>query len=148
MSSVLTDIPRVVHPDDVYSGEAHVAGRHLHYVWGMFCHETVGKITKTGKAQEGSFRLQRLIREEGGLQRKEDGFCMYAEERLGRNINSAGILWEAIKELFHGIRCVMSGSGRARSGSFKLTWTFAQQQFWEVKSGHDLCNLKRFHSSI
>ena len=31
MSSILTDIPRVVHPDDVYSGEVHVAGRHLHY---------------------------------------------------------------------------------------------------------------------
>jgi hypothetical protein len=140
MSSVLTDVPRVVHPDDVYSGEVHVAGRNLHFVCGMFCHETVAKRTKTGKEQEGSFCLQRLMREEGGVQRK-DGFCMYAEERLGKNINSAGIMWEAIEELFHGIRSVMSGSGRARSGSFKLTWTSAQQQFWEVKSGPDLCNL-------
>ena len=32
MSSVLADVPRVVHPDDVYSGEVHVAGRDLHYV--------------------------------------------------------------------------------------------------------------------
>jgi hypothetical protein len=93
MSSVLTDVPRVVHPDDVYSGEVHVAGRNFHYVCGMFCHETVSKRTKTGKEQEGSFRLQRLMREDGGLQRK-DGFCMYAEERLGKNINSAGIMWE------------------------------------------------------
>jgi hypothetical protein len=90
MSSVLTDIPRVVHPDDVYSGEVHVAGRHLHYVCGMCCHETVAKKTKTGKQQEGSFRLQRLMREEDG-QQCEDGFCMYAEERLGKNINSAGL---------------------------------------------------------
>ena len=131
MSSVLTDIPRVVHPDDVYSGEVHVAGRHLHYVCGMCCQETVGKKTKTGKEQEGSFRLQRLMREEGGQQCK-DGFCMYAEERLGNNINSAGIMWEMIEALFHGIRTVMSESGRARSGSFKLNWSSALQHFWEV----------------
>jgi hypothetical protein len=59
MSSVLTDIPRVVHPDDVYSGEVHVAGRH--YVCGMCCHETFGQKTKT----------ERLMREEGGQQCKD-----------------------------------------------------------------------------
>ncbi len=64
MSSVLTDIPRVVHPDDVYSEAVHVAGRHLHYVCGMCCHETVAKKTKTGKEQEGSFCFQRFMREE------------------------------------------------------------------------------------
>ena len=52
-----------MHPDDVYSGEVHVAGRDLHFVCGMSCHETVAKITKTGKVKEGSFHLQRLIRE-------------------------------------------------------------------------------------
>jgi hypothetical protein len=36
MSKVLTTIPRVVHPDDVYSGAVHVAGRDLHYVCGMW----------------------------------------------------------------------------------------------------------------
>lgn len=132
MSSVLTDIPRVVHPDDVYSGAVHVAGRHLHYVCGMFCHETVAKKTKTGKEQEGSFCLQRLMREEVG-QQCQDGFCMYAEERLGQNINSAGIMWEMIEALFQGIRTVMSESGRARSGSFKLIWSAAQHHFWEVR---------------
>jgi hypothetical protein len=131
MSSIFTHIPRVVHLDDVYGGEEHVAGRHLHYVCGMCCHETVAKKTKTGKEQEGPFRLQRLMREEGGQQCK-DGFCTYAEERLGTNIYSAGIMWEMIEELFHGIRNVMSESGRARSGSFKLTWSSAQRQFWEV----------------
>jgi hypothetical protein len=97
----------------------------------MCCQETVAKKTKTGKEQEGSFRLQRLMREEGGQQCK-DGFCMYAEERLGNNINSAGIMWEMIEALFHGIRTVMSESGRARSGSFKLNWSSALQHFWEV----------------
>jgi tRNA (guanine-N1)-methyltransferase len=29
---------------------------------------------------------------------------MFAEERLGRNINSAGIMWEMIEEVFQGIR--------------------------------------------
>ena len=76
--------------------------------------------------------MQRLIREEVG-QQCQDGFCMYAKERLGRNINSAGIMWEMIEALFQGIRTVMSESGRARSGSFKLLWSAAQQQFWEVR---------------
>jgi len=132
MSSVLTDIPRVVHPDDVYSGEVHVAGRQLHYVCGMCCHETIGKKGKKGKETEGSFELQRLIREEGGRQVKY-GFCMYAEERLGHKINSQGMLWEVMEEVFVGIRTVMSGSGRARSGSFRMTWSAAMQQFWEVR---------------
>ena len=72
------------------------------------------------------------MREEGG-QQCQDGFCMYAEERLGQNINSAGIMWEMIEALFQGIRTVMSESGRARSGSFKLIWSAAQHHFWEVR---------------
>ena len=132
MSSVLTMIPRVVHPDDVYSGAVHVAGRDLHYVCGMCCQETIGTKTKDGKETGGSFELFRLIREEGGQQVKH-GFCMYAEERLGRNINSAGMMWEMIEEVFQGIRTVMSDSGRARSGSFRLTWSSSLQQFWEVR---------------
>ena len=59
---------------------------------------------------------------------------MYAEERLGRNINSAGIMWEMIEEVFQGIRTVMmSKSGRARSGSFRMMWSASLQQFWEVR---------------
>jgi hypothetical protein len=131
MSSVLTEIPRVVHPDDVYSGAVHVAGRDFHYVCGMCCHETVGKTTKTGRETEGFFHLERLFREENGHQVKY-GFCMYAEERLGKNINSAGMMWEMIEEIFHGIRTVMSRSGRARSGSFSLLWSSSLQKFWEV----------------
>ncbi len=57
---------------------------------------------------------------------------MYAEERLGHNINSAGIMWEMIEAVFQGIRTVMSESGRARSGSFRMTWSTSLQKFWEV----------------
>jgi hypothetical protein len=39
MSNVLTTVPRVVHPEDVYSGAVHVAGRDWHHVWGMCAHE-------------------------------------------------------------------------------------------------------------
>ena len=132
MSTVLTAIPRVVHPDDVYSGAVHVAGRDLHYVCGMCCYENIAKSTKKAKKEEGSFDLERLIREEVGEPVK-NGFCMYAEERLGRNINSAGIMWEMIEEVFQGIRTVMSKSGRARSGSFNLMWSSALLSFWEVR---------------
>ena len=62
----------------------------------------------------------------------KDGFCMYAEERLGHNINSQGMMWELVEEIFVGIRTLMSASGRARSGSFRMTWSTSTQQFWEV----------------
>ncbi len=75
--------------------------------------------------------MKRLIREEPG-EPFENGFCMYLEERLGSNINSAGIMWEMIEELFQGSRKVMSESGRARSGSFNLMWSRSLLQFWEV----------------
>jgi hypothetical protein len=98
----------------------------------MCFHESIGKKGKNGKETEGSFELRRLIREEDGRQVK-DGFCMYAEERLGIHINSQGMMWELIEEVFVGIRTVMGASGRARSGRFRMTWSTSMQQFWEVK---------------
>ncbi len=77
--------------------------------------------------------MQRLNREEPG-EAVENGLCMYPEERFGRNINSAGIMWEMIEELFQGIRIVMSESERARSGTLHLMWSSALLQFWEVKN--------------
>ena len=77
--------------------------------------------------------MQRLIREEPG-EAGENGLCIYPEERLGRNINSASIMWETLEELFQGIRIVMSESGRECSGTFHLMWSSALLQFWEVKN--------------
>ena len=133
MSQVLTTIPRVVHPDDVYSGVVHVAGRDLHYVCGMCAHENVeGRHAKDKKGPWG-FTVKKLIREEEGAQVK-DGFCMYPEERLGMQINSASIMWEMVEEVFHGVRTVMRDKGRARSGSFSMVWSSALQEFWKVCS--------------
>ena len=133
MSQVLTAIPRVVHPDDVYSGTVHVAGRDLHYVCGMCAHENVeGRHAKDKKGPWG-FTVKKLIREEEGAQVK-DGFCMYPEERLGMQINSASIMWEMVEEVFRGVRTVMRDKGRARSGSFSMVWSSALQEFWKVCS--------------
>jgi hypothetical protein len=131
MSKVLTTIPRVVHPDDVYSGAVHVAGRDLHYVCGMCAHENID--TKDKKLSEGpwGFVCKKLLREEDGVQ-VNDGFCMYPEERLGMNLNSASMMWETVESLFEGVRRVMRENGRARSGSFSMVWSCALQQFWEV----------------
>ncbi len=104
---------------------------YIMFVVCMCCHETIGKKGKNAMDSEGSFDLQRLIREEDDRQVK-DGFCMYAEERLGIQINSQGMMWELIEEVFVGIRTVMSASGRARSGRFRMTWSASMQQFWEV----------------
>ncbi len=51
MSKVLTMVPRVVHPNDVYSGAVHVAGQNLHYVCGMYAHEN--NDTKDKELAEG-----------------------------------------------------------------------------------------------
>jgi hypothetical protein len=58
---------------------------------------------------------------------------MYPEERLGKNINSSAMMWKMIEEVFQGIRHVMSESGRARSGSFRMMWSASLQQFWEAR---------------
>jgi hypothetical protein len=131
MSNVLTTVPRVVHPDDVYSGAVHVAGRDLHYVCGMCAHENVG--SKDEKVNEGpwGFVLKKIVREEDGVKIKY-GFCMYPEERLGMNINSAAMMWETVESVFEGVRRVMRDNGRARSGSFSMMWSVSLQQFLEV----------------
>ena len=64
----------------------------------------------------------------------KDGFCMYPEERLGMQINSASIMWEMVEEVFRGVRTVMREKGRARSGSFSMVWSSALQEFWKVCS--------------
>ena len=132
MSKVLTTIPRVVHPDDVYSGAVHVAGRDLHYVCGVCAHENVPKNLQAKRKHEPwGFVIKKIIREQGGVQ-VDDGFCMYPEERLGMSLNSASMMWENVEAVFEGIRVVMRTNGRARSGSFSMLWSAALQQFWEV----------------
>ena len=67
-------------------------------------------------------------REVDGVQIK-DGFCMYPEERLGMNINSAAMMWETVESVFEGVRRVMRDNGRARSGSFSMMWSVTLQEF-------------------
>jgi hypothetical protein len=124
-------VPRVAHPDDVYSGAVHVAGRDLHYVCGMCAHEKID--TKDKDLAEGpwGFVCKKLLREEDGVQ-VNDGFCMYPEDRLGMTLNSASMMWETVESVFEGVRRVMRDNGRARSGSFSMVWSCALQQFWEV----------------
>ena len=131
MSKVLTMVPRVAHPDDVYSGAVHVAGRDLHYVCGMCAHEKIDTKDKELAEVPWGFVCKKLLREEDGVQ-VNDGFCMYPEERLGMNLNSASMMWETVETLFEGVRRVMRENGRARSGSFSMVWSCALQQFWEV----------------
>ena len=131
MSNVLTTVPRVVHPDDVYSGAVHVAGRDCHHVCGMCAHENVGRNGKKAKEGPWGFVLKKIVREVDGVQIK-DGFCMYPEERLGMNINSAAMMWETVESVFEGVRRVMRDNGRARSGSFSMMRSVTLQHFWEV----------------
>ena len=99
----------------------------------VVCVHTKKIDTKDKELAEGpwGFVCKKIIREEDGMQ-FNDGFCMYPEERLGMNINSASMMWETVESFFEGVRRVMRENGRARSGSFSMEWSCALQQFWEV----------------
>jgi len=112
MSSVLPNIPRVVHPDDIKTRMTHVAGRVLHFVCGV-----------AGVEGEGTFTFRKIAR---------STFYMYPEEALGSRVQSASIVWEQIERLFSNIRNVMSKSGTARSGSLSMEWTAGSMNFVEV----------------
>jgi hypothetical protein len=48
------------------------------------------------------------------------GLCMYPEERLGMELNSASMTWEHVEDIFKGIRGCMS-SGRQGKSSAKFS---------------------------
>ena len=112
MSSVLPNIPRVVHPEDIKTRMIHVAGRALHFVCGV-----------AGVEGEGLFTFRKIAR---------STFYMYPEEALGSRVQSASIMWEQIERLFNNIRNVMRKSGSARSGSLSMEWTAGCMNFVEV----------------
>jgi len=112
MSSVLPNIPRVVHPEDIKTRMIHVAGRALHFVCGV-----------AGVEAEGTFTFRKIVR---------STFYMYPEESLGSLVQSASIMWEQIERLFNNIRNVMRKSGSARSGSLSMEWTAGCMNFVEV----------------
>jgi hypothetical protein len=112
MSSVLEMIPRVIHQSDIKTRVIHVAGREWHYVCGVAATE-----------KDETFTFYKIARQK---------FCMYPEERLGMQLNSASMMWERVEALFQGVRSLMRDNGRARSGSFTMEWSVALHEFWKV----------------
>jgi hypothetical protein len=93
----------------------HLAGRKNHFVCGL---------TAVQDFVTQNFELARLPR---------SGFCMYAEEGLGMELNSPSMMWEHIDEIFHKLRVVMS-SGRqgTRSALFSMPLLCTVYDFWQV----------------
>ncbi len=61
-------------------------------------------------------------------------FCMYPEERLGMEINSATIMWDHIEEIFKRIRgCMSSGRQGTSSASFTMAISGSVYAFWRVR---------------
>ena len=115
MSTVSRDVPRVVHADDVKTRRVHVAGRDLHFVCGVTAVEDL-------HLQE--FRLSKLARQ---------NFCMYPEERLGYELNSASSMWELIDGVFSQVRqCMSSARHGTSSASFNMPLSVSAFQFWKV----------------
>jgi hypothetical protein len=95
--AVSTDVLlRVVHPDDIRTRKVHVAGRKHHYVCGVKAVEDT---------LSNTFTFSLLPR---------TGFCMYPEERLGMEINSASMMWEHVEDIFKRIRDVWVPDAKAQ----------------------------------
>jgi hypothetical protein len=115
MRNVLTEVPRVVHAEDVQTRRVHVSGRANHYVCG---------VSATFDYLTHNFTLVRLPR---------SGFCMYPEERLGMELNSASIMWDHIDDIFHKLRiCMSSGRQGTSSGTFSMPLLCTVYNFWQV----------------
>ncbi len=116
MQNIYTEVPRVVHPDDVQTRKVHVDGRKKHYVCDVTAVEDV-------LTNEFSFTL---------LHRA--GFCMYPEERLGMELNSASTMWEHIEDIFRRIRICMSSERQGTSSAtFVMPLLGTVNQFWKVR---------------
>ena len=114
--AVSTQVPRVVHPQDVLIRRVHVAGRKNHYVCGVSAVEDIFANTYT---------LMVLPR---------TGFCMYPEERLGMEINSASMMWEDVEEIFSRIRgCMSAGRQGTSSATFTMPILETVYAFWRVR---------------
>ena len=104
-----------MHPDDVQIRRVHVAGRKRHYVCGVTALED--PLTNT-------YSLSLLPRSE---------FCMYPEEVLGMELNSASIMWEHIEDIFQKIRvCMSSGRQGTSSATFTMPLLSTVFDFWGV----------------
>jgi hypothetical protein len=115
MRCVSTQVPRVVHADDVQTRRVHVAGRENHFVCGVSAVQDVAT---------QNFELSRLPR---------SGFCMYPEERLGMELNSPSMMWQHIDDIFHNLRgCMSSGRQGTTSGSFTMPLLCTVYDFWQV----------------
>jgi hypothetical protein len=115
MKHVLTDIPRVVHQEDVQHRRVHVAGRAHHFVCGL-----AGVQNK----KTLSYRLTALARSR---------FSTYPEERLGMELNSPTAMWENVDDIFTKIRLCMS-AGREGTSSATMTMPLlcTVYNFWQV----------------
>jgi hypothetical protein len=110
--AISTDVPRV---DDIRTRKVHVAGRKQHYVCG---------VTAVEDTVSNTFTFSLLPR---------TGFCMYPEERLGMEINSASIMWEHVEDVFKRTRgCMGSGRQGTSSASFSMPLLLMVYDFWKV----------------
>jgi hypothetical protein len=115
MRCVCTEVPRIVHAEDVQTRRVHVAGRDNHFVCG---------VTALQDFVNKEFKLGRLPR---------TSFCMYPEEKLGMEVNSPSMMWEQIDDIFHKVRlCMCCGRQGSSSGTFSMPLLCTVYDFWQV----------------
>ncbi len=117
MRCVSTEVPRVVHAEDVQNRRMRVAGRDKHFVCGVTASQDL--VTK-------KFKLARLPR---------SSFCMYPEEKLGMELTSPSMMWEHIDDILHKLRVCMSFCGRqgTSSGTFTMPLLCTMYDLWQVR---------------
>jgi hypothetical protein len=113
--SISTEVPRVIHPDDIRTRKMHVVGSKKHYVCG---------VTAVEDLVNNTYILSLLPR---------NAFSMYPEERLGMELNSASIMWEHVDDIFKRIRlCMSSGRQGTSFVTFVMPLLQTVYDFWKV----------------
>jgi hypothetical protein len=141
--SISTEVPRVVHPDDVQTRRVHVAGRKHHYMCGV---TAVEDLALSNRMRDDQFETFGTVRHFTLSILPSHVFAMYPEYRLGMELNSATMMWEDIEDIFRRMRgCMSSGRQGTSSATFSMPLLSSIYDFWRVSTAFHCSNTTAVH---
>jgi hypothetical protein len=141
--SISTEVPRVVHPDDVQTRRVHVAGRKHHYVCGV---TAVEDFVLSKRMRDDQFEEFGPLRHFTLSMLPSHAFGTYPDNRLGMELNSATMMWEHIEDIFRRMRgCMSSGRQGTSSATFSMPLLSSVYDFWRVSNAFHCNNTTDVH---
>ena len=142
--SISTEVPRVVHPDDVQTRRVHVVGRKHHYVCGV---TAVEDFVLSNRMRDDQFEEVGPVRQFTLSMLRTSTHGMYPDTRLGMEVNSATMMWEHIEDIFRKMRgCMSSGRQGTSSATFSMPLlSSVYDDFWRVSNAFHCNNTTTVH---